>query len=308
MAKQNNLVIIGSHLWDYPEKHAKTSFCVHIDEELPYAGGDIDVYAFEEVSLGLKDNKPYLRLPNGTTYYKGDKEIPEWCLCYVVPPRAVFTLEQIGIKCYSSFEMLSSTEDKMISHVLYADIFAQPDTLFYTSEEMFDTFTQEKNNYPFMLKGVDGCCGDNVSKADTIDDVSAFMEKHDGELECNMMQKLMPTADDLRVYILGDEIIGAVVRRPKPGIWKSNLKFEPKREVYTLSVAERDAIIKAMEKLPKTRRGLHVYDFLFNKDGDLVFCESNCNVGTDALDSAGFGENIFLRYVDYIRKDVLLSE
>ena len=235
---KRNLVIIGSHLWDYPDKHAKTSFCCHIDRELDRAGGDIDVYAFEQLSMGIYESEPYLKLPDGTILSKGDPLMPDWALCYVVPPRAVFMLEQLGITCFSSYEMLATTEDKMVSHVLYADVFKQPDTLMYRSAADALDILNNDENYPFMLKGVSGCCGDNVAKADNSGAVLGFELTHDDESDLNMYQKLMPTADDLRVYILGDEIIGAIVRKPKPGVWKANLALGPTREPYELSESE----------------------------------------------------------------------
>lgn len=295
---KKNLVLIGSHLWDNPEKHAATSFCVHIDQELPRTEGDIEVFAFEEVSLGMQDGRLFLLLPDGRKFFRGDADMPDWALLYVVPPRATKLLETLGITCFSSYEMQGTVVDKMVSHILFADDFAQPDTLFYNG-----LITPDTLGYPFMLKGVGGCCGVNVKKTDNADEVKSF-EMGRAEDDLVMYQQLMPTADDLRVYILGDKILGAVLRKPKAGIWKANLEFEPERSVYELSSKERKSIENAMEKLPPHKRGLHTFDFLFNDARELVFCESNCDVGTNALDAAGYGDDIFLRYIDYIRREM----
>lgn len=35
-----------------------------------------------------------------------------------------------------------------------------------------------------------------------------------------------------------------------------------------------------------------------------MFCESNYNAGTDTLDAGGFEDDIFLRYIEYIRREM----
>lgn len=310
--RHDNLVLIGCHLWDNPSKRAKTSFCCHVEEELPRTE-NISVYSFNKCVLGIKNNVPYVQLPDGGILRDSDDTLPEWALCYCVPPRAVYMLEQMGITCYSSYEMMITTEDKMMSHVLYADCFKQPDTNFYRSDDDMANLILDGSRscemYPFMAKGVGGNGGENVEKIDDASDLFGFLENNDAHEDaydggCNMFQELMPTADDLRVYVLGDEVIGAVVRRAASGEWHANLAYSPTHELYELNENEMMEIEAALDKLPKHCRGLHVYDFLFDEEGRLVFGESNCNVATTALDVMGIGDDIFLRYVDYIERDM----
>lgn len=303
-SKRKNLVIVGASIWDDPEKRAETSFCAHITRELCHAGRDIQIVSTSEIDMGISGNRPFLRLPDGKVYRKGDDDMPKWALCYVIPARMVFVLEQMGIACFSSFEMLSMMSDKMLAAVKFSDMFAQPDTLFFGTDKTINNITCNEDSYPFMLKGVSGSGGENVGKVDDFDEMIEFADNRENATELIMLQQLMPSADDLRVYILGNEILGAVVRYPKEGIWKANLEFGPRREEYTLSSDDEQAIRAAMELLPNNRRGLYSFDFLFDENKNLVLCETNCNLGTNALDAIGKGEDIFLRYVDYIRREV----
>lgn len=302
--KRKNLVIVGRNIWDDPKKRMETSFCAHITRELCHAGRDVQVVSTSEIDLGVSNNELFLRLPDGKVYRKGDPDLPKWALCYVVPERIVFVLEQLGIACFSSYEMLMMMSDKMLAAATFSDFFAQPDTLFFGSDKTVDALAEDENSYPFMLKGVSGCGGENVGKVDDFAEMIDFADEHENNTELIMMQQLMPSADDLRVYILGDEILGCVVRYPKEGIWKANLEFGPKREEYKLNADEERLIRSAMELLPKRRRGLYSFDFLFDEDRELVLCETNCNLGTNALDAIGLGDDIFLRYVSYIRREM----
>lgn len=302
--KRKNFILIGSNLWDNPEKHNETSFCKHIDRELCHAGRDIEVISLADVNFGIKDSKLFMHLSDGRTFTKDSSDLPKWILCYVVPARIVHMLEQMGIAAYSSYDMLSCVEDKMMSHAIFADVFKQPDTLFYGTDETVNTIVDAEENYPFILKGVSGAGGENVCKVDCFDEMISFADEREHNTELLMMQQLMPTADDLRVYMLGDEILGAVLRQPKEGIWKANLEFGPKRSIYNLSKEEESSIRAAMDLLPEKRRGMYSFDFLFDDDRSLVMCEANCNVGTNALDAVGLGDDIFLHYVDYIRREM----
>lgn len=306
MSRRNrNLVIIGGELWGDKMRRSETSFCVHIEQELRRAGKDIEVVALEHMDLGICDGRMFLRLPNGEVFHRGDAGLPIWALCYVVPARVVFMLEQMGIACFSSSAMISLVEDKMRTHVLFEEVFRHPDTLFYGSEKTSDKiFRKESEAYPFMLKGASGRGGENVEKIFSLDDACDFIDDKGDILDLIMIQQAMPTADDLRVYCLGDEIVGAVLRQAPEGVWKANLEFSPRRSPYELSREEKNAVYKAMKMLPQGRRGLYSFDFLFNDAHELVFCEANCNVGTNALDAVRAGREIFLRYVAYIRREM----
>lgn len=200
--------------------------------------------------------------------------------------------------------MASKFEDKMLTHILYAEHFVHPSTLFYGADSTVNDIVFSEESYPFILKGVSGQGGTNVARVNTSDEMFSFMDEVETSTDLMMLQQAMPKADDLRVYCLGDEIIGSVLRRPKEGIWKANLEFNPKREKYELGRLETETVLAAMEKLPHSHRGLYSFDFLFDENDGLVLCEANCNVGTNGLDAVGLGKDLFLRYVDYIRREV----
>lgn len=303
-SSNRNFVIIGGDLWADPSLRSETSFCKHIEHERRRAGRDIEIYSLSDLDLGIRQGELFLRLPDGSVLTKHSPNLPKWALLYVVPPRVSYMLEQMGVICYSSYEMSSILNDKMRTHILFADNFEHPDTLFYGADKTINSVLFDKTAYPFMLKGVTGQGGINVSRVENIDETLSFVEEKETETELIMLQKAMPKADDVRVYCLGDEIIGSVLRHPKEGIWKANLEFSPQRSIYELGKNDMERIQSAMNKLPSTCRGLYSFDFLFDENENLVLCEANCNVGTNGLDAVGLGKDLFLRYVDYIRRDV----
>lgn len=308
--KRRNLVIIGGGLWSDEDRRRSTSMCKRIMQELSRAGSDIDVFALRDLDLGIKDGEIFIALPDGRLITTSSENLPRWCIGYVIPPRITYVLEQMGIACFSSYEMVKLMEDKVITHAAFADVIPQPDTLFYGSDSTVDGIVNtpdagkdESSSYPFMIKGSRGAGGINVEKVFGKKDISDFIEAHE---DCGdiMLQQAMATGDDVRVYCLGDEIVSSVLRKPQVGIWKANLEFSPTRRQYRLSKEETKMIKEAMSILPAKRRGLYTFDFLFDQHGDLIMCEGNCNVGTNALETCKLDEGIFLRYVDYVRREM----
>ena len=141
---------------------------------------------------------------------------------------------------------------------------------------------------PFVKKPVDGHGGQNVI-------MCTSREEYDDKMVC---QK--PAGDlgkDLRVWILGNEIVASILRVSKHD-FRSNYCLGGKAEIYTLSDEERKLVKKITDLVDGD---YYAVDFVFN-NGRIVFNELEDTVGARMIyDKTDI--DIIKLYCDYIQKN-----
>ena len=206
-------------------------------------------------------------------------------------------------RCYN-YEVLDFLESKNIKIInkLSASKRARSKWETYTHMQKFEgvtqplTFLESEMTYdemvktlglPFVMKNNFGSLGKRCYLVKNKYQFSAI-KRHNREVEF-IVQKYIDTSfgKDIRVYVIGDHIVGAVVRMARNGDFRANISlggtFEPiecSEELASLSLA----IARHCE--------LEIcgLDFLFGKE-KLVFCEINSNAGFTAFSK----QNIMIR-------------
>jgi gamma-F420-2:alpha-L-glutamate ligase len=102
---------------------------------------------------------------------------------------------------------------------------------------------------------------------------------------------------DLRVFVVGEEIIGAVLRESSED-FRANFKLGGSARLYQLNETEEKMIRKIMHYFHFDMAGI---DFLIGLDGELLFNEIEDVVGSRIL-SMVRGANILAAYVAHIKK------
>ncbi len=109
----------------------------------------------------------------------------------------------------------------------------------------------------------------------------------------SLQQRLQSNlAGDLRFYILNNEIVQAVLRRPRQG-YVSNFSRGGQIEIYKPSPAEEKLVCKLTGRLHIDYAGL---DFLLLKDGTLLFNEIEDVVGSRMLSYLGINNTTELLF------------
>lgn len=148
-------------------------------------------------------------------------------------------------------------------------------------------------DFPKIIKSCGGHGGSQVYLVENSQqEIQAIEELKDKEYlyqEC-----CSDKGKDVRVYILGNKIVAAVLRT-STGSFKSNFSLGGKVELYQLKQQEKEMVDKIIKKLPLDYAGI---DFTFHQ-GKAVFNEIEDAVGARMLYSIS-PIDIVSEYVNYI--------
>ncbi len=132
--------------------------------------------------------------------------------------------------------------------------------------------------YPVVLKTVDGHGGDEVHLATTIKQGEEFFSKFNNR-ELIVQPYIESGSQDIRVFMLGKEILGAVKRTGKDS-FKSNYTLGGSVEKYILSSWQEEEVITIAKALKSEYIGI---DFLQLPHGSWLLNEIEDPVGARSL-------------------------
>lgn len=198
---------------------------------------NIKLLIVEGIDFGIKDSKGFL------TYYGEKLQLPEFAICRVIYPLLTMQLELMGIQVFNNsfVSRICNDKAKTYQYVARTNI-PMVDTIFCKKELVAGKL--EYIPYPSVVKTTDGHGGTEVflveNKLDTIDIAKSCQEK-----DIVIQPFVGKTHQDLRVYVIGKEIIAAVLRTAKEG-FKSNFCLGGEVKLYELSSKERENIYKVI--------------------------------------------------------------
>ena len=162
------------------------------------------------------------------------------------------------------------------------------------------SFTEEQVllNYPLILKTNSGHGGTDVFKVNSSTELTKHMEKlNKGDI---ILQEMCDNPGvDVRVFVLGREIIGAV-KRYSNNSFKSNFSLGGKAERYTLSENQKYLINKICAIFDFDFVGI---DFLIGQDEEFLFNEIEDAVGTRTLYQQ-YDLDVVQMYLKYMNKQM----
>lgn len=284
---------------------------------------NIKLLIVEGIDFGIKDSKGFL------TYYGEKLLLPEFAICRMIYPLLTMQLELMGIQVFNNsfVSMICNDKAKTYQYVTKGNI-PIVDTIFCKKE--FVAGKLEYILYPSVVKTTDGHGGTEVflieNKQDTIEVAKSCQGK-----DIVIQPFVGKTHQDLRVYVIGKEIIAAVLRTAKDG-FKSNFCLGGEVKLYELSSKERENIYKVInlfnsyegyvpsyslelsysldpsgqysqrQKLTEPDKngfGLVGIDFIIGDHGELLFNEIEDVVGSRMLYQCS-DINIVKLYLEYI--------
>lgn len=123
-------------------------------------------------------------------------------------------------------------------------------------------------NFPVIIKDVFGRKGKNIFKFETIDEVRNFFKE---DLGGYMIQEYVPIDFDLRVFVVGDNAIGAMKRYVKKGDFRSNIAIGAEAEKYKINSELEKLAVKATKAMNYDIAGVDIIE----KDGEYCVLEVN---------------------------------
>lgn len=134
------------------------------------------------------------------------------------------------------------------------------------------------DQYPVIVKTAHGYGGKEVYLCKDIDKVERLQKKHEGDLLV-VQPYIEANATDIRVFVMGDEIIGAVKRMGVKD-FKSNYTLGGKIEKFKVSKKIELIVEKITDALESDYIGI---DFLLRPNGQVLLNEIEDPVGARSL-------------------------
>ena len=196
-------------------------------------------------------------------------------------------IEIMGVRVFNNSLVSEICNNKMKTHQFLAKLKIP----FLDTELVKDN--AESMRFPLVVKPVDGKGGDGVFLANNKSEYNIALNKLKGR-ECISQECSSLMGTDVRVYVIGKEIIASVKREATTG-FKSNFTKSGKASVYQLSPSEVTLIDRVISGMAFDFVGI---DFMFHDDG-IVVNEIEDVVGSRAV-YALTDINIIAIYADYV--------
>lgn len=263
-------------------------------EEGKLRGIDFEVIFLEELTFGISHQSWYMK-------YQGKLiQAPEFAVCRTIYPLLSSQLESMGIPVFNNAYVARICNDKALTYQLIAQLgIPMVETTFCRGNELERRLIEQEYSNPVVFKAVAGHGGSQVFLYDKNSDERTEQVKviKDGLAGSDfVMQPLTGSRhQDLRVYVIGKEIVAAVLRTAREG-FKSNFSLGGQVELYSLKEKERELVDQIIQLFDF---GLVGIDFIIGDDGELIFNEIEDVVGARMLYQCS-DINLVGRYLDEI--------
>ncbi len=248
----------------------------------------------EKLQIGIIHNEPCAYINHKKT------TLPDFAIVRTVEPLLSFHIEQLGVKVFNSSHISSICNHKARTHLEINKLqIPMVSTLFVKSQ---DLPTELPFPLPFVIKEAGGRGGKQVYFIQTKTEWMHFLKSSINK------DLIIQTADvqlgkDVRVFVVGKEIIGAVLRESNSD-FRANFKLGGSATWYELSSKEKQLIERIIQHFDFGMVGI---DFLFDDQGNLLFNEIEDVVGSRTLSSVS-SINIVEKYITFIKQQLAKKE
>lgn len=254
-------------------------------EEATSLGIDLQLVMREELTIGIKNHQLFI----------DKKPLPDFAIVRCIDPLFSQQLNHTGIAVFNPPEVASITNDKARTHQFLAmHQIPMVDTIFMTKQQLDEA---PPFPFPFVVKSVNGHGGKNVYMVENKNDRSTILPSLSDDV---VVQRMAQQGKDVRVYVLGNEIIGAVLRSSHRD-FRSNFTLGGNAELYQLSEQQKALTNKIISLFDF---GLVGIDFVFDEHGGFLLNEIEDVVGCRMLTTLT-DINIARRYLSWIQQQLI---
>lgn len=257
----------------------------------------------EYLEIGIRSNSWYLE-------YRGSEcEIPDFVIVRTIYPLLNSQLECLGLPVFNSSLIARICNDKAVTYQTVAALGIP------IIESTFVEYTRVKEKYqkitvPSVIKTVSGHGGTQVYLAlpkavsneediylplrgleNSLEDILEGIDKEN----CVLQPLITGTHQDLRVYVIGKNIIASILRTSKEG-FRANYSLGGNIRTYELKEQEICTVMKIINHFSFGMVGI---DFLIGENGELIFNEIEDVVGARMLYQCT-DINLVKKYLEYI--------
>lgn len=271
-------------------------------EEAQKAGHQVAVIDPLKCDIKLERHKP-------SVYYKGQRLLkPD-----AIIPRIGASITFYGTAIVRQFETMNCfttvssqalvrSRDKLQSlQKLSSAGVGMPKTVFTNFGKHTDQIIEMVDGPPVVIKVLEGTQGIGVNLAEDYESAETILDAYNTMESRVIVQEFIEEAGgaDLRVFVVGDKVVGAMKRQAQDGEFRSNLHRGGSATSIKLSREEELTAVAAAKSL-----GLGVcgVDLLQSKRGPLVL-EVNSSPGLEGIEGAT-KNNIAGAIIKYIERHI----
>ena len=192
--------------------------------------------------------------------------------------------EQMGVPCVNPSEPINIVRDKLrTGQILASNKIAIPKTMM-VRYPIDDGLVEKNIGFPCVVKLVTGSYGEGVYLCEKKRDYRKLMEFIDtlGAKKTMIVQEYMNAkpGEDLRVFVVGGKVIGAMRRTAPEGYFRANITGGGTGSNYEITPE-----IEYLARETARVLGLNIagVDLLFDTNG-FVVCEANSNPGFNGFE------------------------
>ena len=210
-------------------------------------------------------------------------------------------LEHYKFCFLNELQVFETCEDKYLTYLrLLENDVPVPKSILVSNEKMIE-YAHRKvgGRFPIVIKSLSGTQGLGVAIANDYKSMKSTLQalwsvSINAEL---MLQEFIKSDHDVRLHVLGEEVIASMRRNVVKGDFRSNvhlggetIKYEPTEDIQKLAVRAAKAV-----------RGKWVgVDIMFDKNGNPYVLEVNASAGTDGIESLT-KKDIIAEVMEYVK-------
>lgn len=209
-------------------------------------------------------------------------ELPDFVLYWDKDVKIAKQLEQMGLSVFNSADGILQCDDKSLTYLMLKPTgIPMPKTIIlpktfpnigYTNTDFLEDAVRLLG-FPLILKECFGSFGKQVYRFDDLPSLREKIVSLDGTPMLLQEMVMSSFGRDIRINVVGDEIVASILRQSRSGDFRSNLTLGGSMERYTPTAEEAELALLAVKQLGLTFAGV---DVLFGENGPLL-CEVNSN-------------------------------
>lgn len=210
--------------------------------------------------------------------------------------------EMMNVFTVVTSQALVDSRDKLRSLQILAKAgVGMPKTVFTNYSSDVDHVIESVGGAPLILKLLEGTQGLGVVLAETKNAAGSVIEAFNGLKARVIAQEFIEESGgaDIRAFVVGGKVVGAMKRQGKEGEFRSNLHRGGSASLITLTEEEEDSAIKAANAMGLGVAGV---DLIQSKKGPLVL-EVNSSPGLEGIETIT-KKNVAAEIISYIEQNV----
>ena len=208
--------------------------------------------------------------------------------------------EMMGVFSLNESVSIARARDKLRSlQILSRKGLGLPVTGFAHSTKMTQELITLVGGAPLVVKLLEGTQGKGVVLAETNSAAESVIDAF-REMDANILvQEFIKEArgSDIRCFVVGDQVVAAMMRTAKPGEFRSNLHRGGTARVVEITKEERQAALDATKALGLNLAGV---DMLRSSRGPLIM-EVNSSPGLNGIETAT-GKDVAGMIIEYLER------